>query len=254
MEVICKNCKKPLHRLPNEIKKSKNHFCDHSCAAIYNNKHSDRKYGPAPQNKCLFCNKTINAVRKYCSDECLRKNKKPINRKRSKAIVGKIPFNNYWIYGPYLHKQMQRNMIFLIPIVPTDKRTTISYARYLMSLHLKRNLTQDEEVDHIDGNKSNDTIINLQILSRKKNQHKYVFIDSPAKKKMVFLCCPECLVEFIRPRNQTHLLGFKNATFCSRKCCGKFTGRKNREDVSQRLANNIVREYVARCPSSIKNS
>lgn len=41
--VVCKNCEVEFKKLPNQIKKSKNHFCSRSCAATYNNTH--KKHG-----------------------------------------------------------------------------------------------------------------------------------------------------------------------------------------------------------------
>lgn len=35
----CTNCNTEFEKLPNQIKKSKNHFCSKSCSATYNNKH-----------------------------------------------------------------------------------------------------------------------------------------------------------------------------------------------------------------------
>lgn len=37
--VTCLNCNKQFYKLPNQIKKSPNHFCSHSCHATYNNTH-----------------------------------------------------------------------------------------------------------------------------------------------------------------------------------------------------------------------
>lgn len=37
--VKCLNCLLDFEKLPNQIKKTKNHFCSRSCAATYNNKH-----------------------------------------------------------------------------------------------------------------------------------------------------------------------------------------------------------------------
>ena len=51
-------------------------------------------------------------------------------------------------------------------------RSSTQYARYLLSVKLGRYLTKDEEVDHIDGDKTNDSISNLQILGKKQNRQK----------------------------------------------------------------------------------
>jgi hypothetical protein len=53
-----------------------------------------------------------------------------------------------------------------------NERKTISYARYLMSTHLGRLLTDEEHVDHINDIKLDDRIENLQILSQKENNIK----------------------------------------------------------------------------------
>ena len=77
------------------------------------------------------------------------------------------PFNDY--AGYLVINPEGRKNICLIPLDKTKKRTTISYARYLVSVNEKRILSKKEQVDHIDGNKTNDVISNLQILSAKEN-------------------------------------------------------------------------------------
>lgn len=47
------------------------------------------------------------------------------------------------------------------------------YARYLMAVKLGRFLRDDEQVDHIDNDKTNDAIENLQILTQTENIRKY---------------------------------------------------------------------------------
>ena len=41
-EVICKQCNKTFRKQLKEIKKTNNHFCCHSCAAIYSNSHKTK--------------------------------------------------------------------------------------------------------------------------------------------------------------------------------------------------------------------
>lgn len=49
---------------------------------------------------------------------------------------------------------------------------TILFSRLLMEISLNRKLLFDETVDHIDGDSSNDSLDNLQVLSRSENARK----------------------------------------------------------------------------------
>jgi hypothetical protein len=108
-------------------------------------------------------------------------------------------------------------------------RTSISYARYLMSCHLNRYLDKTEHVDHIDDDKLNDVIENLQILSvkdnnRKKNNSLQIKLEEP-----ITLICPICNESFSRPaRNIKHKLKAGKSVCCSRRCGGKNSHKKIR--------------------------
>ena len=52
----------------------------------------------------------------------------------------------------------------------TDKKLcSTQYARYLLACKLGRYLKENETVDHIDNDKTNDSLENLTVLSRKEN-------------------------------------------------------------------------------------
>lgn len=82
------------------------------------------------------------------------------------------PFASSWKRG-YLQKNREGRTIVCLFNSNKD-RTTIAYARYLMSVKLGRLLEATEEVDHIDNDKSNDSIENLQLLSGAENRQKYI--------------------------------------------------------------------------------
>ena len=99
----------------------------------------------------------------------------------------------------------------------TKKRQSISFARYLMSIHLKRYLNKEEQVDHINNIKNDDRIENLQILSCRDNIIKMT--QTRGGKKMVDFKCPICSKLFTVRRGNTHLVTpSRKAITCSREC------------------------------------
>lgn len=136
------------------------------------------------------------------------------------TMMAAHPYSSYRLYGPTLHKEEGRRYVFLVD--PQSKaRTTLSYARYLLSVHLGRTLGANEHVDHIDNNPLNDVIHNLQILTPEENLKKQAATKGV---KTAVLRCPNCCKEFERRANQTHL-GGKPGTYtaCSRSCAGAFS-------------------------------
>ena len=118
-----------------------------------------------------------------------------------KREIGQFPFDQYYIYKIF-HKNEQRYYICLTSINDEKIRHTISYARYLMSVKMGRFLTDEETVDHIDNDKLNDSIDNLQILSLADNNRKEA---NRIGKKMVILMCPNCHKIFERCRHQSNI-------------------------------------------------
>ena len=131
------------------------------------------------------------------------------------------PFLEYDSIYLNFHKGMRRWQVCL---VSKTKRRTILYSKYLMSVKMKRVLSRDEEVDHIDNDKENDDIENLEIVSRPENKKKY---DSSRSRMLVNLKCPACGKTFSKERRQTHLVKGGNPTNCS-KACGIMSMRINR--------------------------
>lgn len=135
----------------------------------------------------------------------------------------------------YLVSSQGRNSVCLYNTV-TQARHTISYARYLMATSLNRFLTDDEEVDHIDNNKDNDVLSNLQILSRAENIRKQKRVVGL---KRVLYQCPVCEKEFSRSRGLSHLVKkTKNSVTCSRSCGGKISHM----DTEDRIM--FIREFM----------
>lgn len=136
----------------------------------------------------------------------------------STEIKLEYPYNTIWSKGYLNINQEGRKTLYLYN--SHKDRTTTQYARYLISVHLKRFLNSKEQVDHIDENKANNDISNLQVLSVSENLRK------ANKKPDINLICPVCKIEF--SRSLTQLRGRQNKIVgntitCSRKCGGKYS-------------------------------
>jgi hypothetical protein len=107
----------------------------------------------------------------------------------------------------------------------TQERTSISYAKYLMSVHLKRWLTKEEHIDHKNNNKLDDRIENYQILSLADNNKKQAALRGCS---MIKYECPVCSRIFSVKLQNSHLVGRKNNTSitCSRACGAKASAYK----------------------------
>lgn len=113
-----------------------------------------------------------------------------------------------------------------------ENRTTISFARYLISIHVGRELDEQEEVDHINNDKTDDRLDNLQLLSKEK--HMLKTISTRAGRKYCSIKCPHCRSVFTRPHNYT--MGCKNRgklKFCSRSCGVSFSKRNENKWIYQ---------------------
>ena len=88
--------------------------------------------------------------------------------------------------------------------------------RVVVENYLGRVLEDWEVVHHKDGNKLNNDISNLEVLSKQEHAR----IHSSKGRTYITLVCPECGKEFVRELRQAYK-GNKRC-FCSRKCNGKF--------------------------------
>lgn len=89
---------------------------------------------------------------------------------------------------------------------------SMSYAKYLYTSYYKCVINKDDNIDHINGNKMDDRIENLQVISGKYNRQK-----DHKKKEMLMLICPVCGKEFLYEKRN---LSSHSNPCCSRKCGG----------------------------------
>ncbi len=93
--------------------------------------------------------------------------------------------------------------------------------RHLMEQHLGRKLTEEEIIHHIDGNKLNNTLSNLQLMTR--STHAILHLTDPLKH--IDLECPVCGKHFKR---YLHLIK-RRTPGCNRSCAAKLRRRREKK-------------------------
>lgn len=125
------------------------------------------------------------------------------------------------VYGPYLRKDGRMHVV----IVNDSGKKTKSYPRFILEKHLGRELKNNETVDHINGDFTNNDITNLQILSRENNAiKKYSDFPELKRKTITFTCtiCGAVATKFLNNVEHNRKKG-KAGPFCSRKCAGIYS-------------------------------
>jgi len=97
----------------------------------------------------------------------------------------------------------------------------------------------DEIIHHIDGNKHNNNIENLQLKTREKHTSEH---KKQQGKNMLRLICPGCGNEFTVEKRQSYMSKPYSCTCCSRKCIGFFTALTT-EEKQRRIQNMFVSQY-----------
>lgn len=122
------------------------------------------------------------------------------------------------VNGPYDRKDGRQHIILNNTNLANGikgKTKTISYPKAIIEVELKRRLSPNETVDHIDKNPLNNNLCNLQVLSRKA----HVLLDAK-RRKPIIVNCTICGKLFEANRGQ--LRKDKSGFFCSRSCSGKY--------------------------------
>jgi hypothetical protein len=150
-----------------------------------------------------------------------------------------MPYLNCKIYGPYLRIDGRQHVIVIDLI--TKKKTTVSYPKYLIEIKLGRKLNINETIDHKDGDITNNSYDNLQILNR--NDH--IKMDILRNKETEFIC-PTCKIKFklsgkrlSEAINRSNNQG-KAGPFCCRSCAGKYGTDIQYNNISYHNKNIVV--------------
>ena len=160
IEIICKTCGKKRKYFPWVIKKGFGKFCCLSCAVKSITKKVSRK--------CLLCNKKFLVKRykvkeghgKFCSNSCSTK----------------------FRWGKNGRKSQRGYTLILLPSHPKkDRSGYVREHRIIIENILGRLLQSNEQVHHVNGNKSDNRIKNLIVLNSNSAHMRYH--NSPKKVK-----------------------------------------------------------------------
>lgn len=118
-------------------------------------------------------------------------------------------------YGPYFRKDGRAHVIH----IDGDTKRTESYPRMLMRDHLGRELLVEEHVDHINNDRTDNRIENLQLLSPQENARKSI-----RQANYLSFICPVCDLTFEvleRKYKSNQLKRGSSGPYCSKSCAGK---------------------------------
>lgn len=130
------------------------------------------------------------------------------------------------VYGPYLRKDGRKYFVIrkLHDGVISKKVSgkSIMISRAIMEVRLERILSTEEEVDHIDGDLTNDDPSNLQLLLMYDHRIKSGVESSLRSNMREAVLCPYCSSEFLVRRSSLRkALDKGKHPCCSRKCASK---------------------------------
>jgi predicted RNA-binding Zn-ribbon protein involved in translation (DUF1610 family) len=126
-------------------------------------------------------------------------------------------------------KKIVKKGDYLYAVVPEHPNATKNHYvlahRIVMENHLKRLLDKNEVVHHLNGNKHDNRLENLEIHSNAEHARLHRLSSG---KTFVKFCCPNCGDTFVKSaRTTTHKYKAKSnhLFFCSKRCSGQYQNK-----------------------------
>lgn len=147
------------------------------------------------------------------------------------------PFNQYYRKAYIRVGKDGRKRVDLVK--NSKDRTTISYARYLVCVKMGYILSSDFEVDHINKDRTDDRLENLQILSKLDHREKSRKEMSTGRNTKI-LTCVVCGKDFEREVRQ---IKYQN-NLCSRSCNGKMSNNLKAKALNPEQVDYIRKNFI----------
>lgn len=146
------------------------------------------------------------------------------------------PFKSRWRLG-YLRINSEGRRVVDLYNSEID-RTTTSYARYIYTVYLGYDIPPGYEVDHIDNDKTNDCLWNLQLLTEKENIEKE---KARAAEECIFYGhrCTYCNDQFVldsSEQNKRLSTSKTGLAFCSKYCSANFSVENSSASIVKSLS------------------
>lgn len=225
-KIKCAYCGKEFECSPSRIEKVKNPCCSVECA-------NNLKKLKNLNCKCSYCGKLFHkkpshiTTYNYCSKECMNLHRKEIYKgENNPNAFCRIPEMNkiihcgyYWVYMPD-HPLATKNGYIREHRLIAEKELATN--EQLICINGQNVLNPALDVHHIDENKLNNDVKNLQIVTTSEHMQ----IHGEKKTKKVKKICKNCGKEYevINSRKET-------SKFCCKECMDEFKKKNMIEDI-----------------------